>query len=68
MVVGLMGATYEEKCAKIGILPLAVRPRHADLVQVFKIANGLDRIKESELFQKATDTTGMATRQREQTN
>lgn len=64
MVVGLRGATYEEKCTEIGILPLEVRRRHADLIQVYKIVNGLDRISETELFQRVSDTIGMATRQR----
>ncbi len=67
MMVGLKGITYEEKCAEINLVPLRVRRLHADLIQVYKIVHGHDKLKESDLFQRVSDRNGPATRLRTDT-
>ena len=64
MMVGLKGASYEEKCAEIDIEPLKIRREHADLIQVFKILHGYDEMAETLLFERSSVVTAIPTRQR----
>ena len=43
MVVLLRGGSYEKKCIELGLDLLVVRRERPDLIQVYKIMNGIDR-------------------------
>ena len=45
LIVGLKGQTYEEKMMELGITSLLERRKKMDLIQTFKIINGLDDVK-----------------------
>ena len=50
MVTGLSGQTYEEKLKEIGLPSLAARRIRADMLQVFKIVNGFDKVDSNNWF------------------
>ena len=50
LITGLVGKSYEENLVELGILSLESRKTHFDLIQTYKILNG---IKESGLTQWA---------------
>ena len=50
LVVGIKGLPYEEKLADLGITSLHERRKKMDLIQTFKIINGLDNVKSSTWF------------------
>ena len=50
LIVGLKGRTYEEKMMELGITSLLERRKKMDLIQTFKIINGLDDVKSSTWF------------------
>ena len=50
LVVGLKGRTYEEKLAELGITSLLERRKKMDLIQTFKIINGLDNVNSTTWF------------------
>ncbi len=44
MILGLKGATYEEKLAELGLTSLEERRHETDMLQTFKILRGFDRV------------------------
>ena len=62
MMVGLVGATYDEKCLEANLEKLTVRRQKADLIQVFKYIHARDQTVTEEFFEKVT-VGGIATRQ-----
>ncbi len=54
LIKGLRGRTYEEKCKELDLETLAVRREKADLIQVFKIVNKIDRVEEGTFFERMT--------------
>ena len=50
LVVGLKGRTYEEKLTEQGITCLLERRKKMDLIQTFKIINGLDNVNSTTWF------------------
>lgn len=52
MIDGLKGMTYEERLACLKLTTLETRRARADLIEVYKIINGLDRIQIENLFQR----------------
>ena len=56
MISGLKpGSSYEEKCRELNIDTLAARRTHSDLVQAFKILQGIDRVECDQVFSKQCD-------------
>ncbi len=53
MVSGLKGSTYEEKLEEIGMLTLQERIHQAEMVQVFKILHGYDKVDKNQWFRLA---------------
>ncbi len=47
---------YEEKCSELDLDTLVVRRDRADLIQVYKIMNGLDQVEETALFKRLSGT------------
>ena len=58
--VGLKGRTYEEKCKEIGLETLEKRRVDQDMMQVFKITKGFDKVEPNTLFSRVD--TSMRTR------
>ena len=56
LVHGLRGATYKEKCRELDLDLLSVRTERADLIQVYKIMNGLDKVDEEKIFKRMPST------------
>ena len=52
MISGLSGNTYEERCQEIGLETLEERRRQQDLLQVYKICTGKDRVRPETLFNR----------------
>ncbi len=50
MVSGLKGTTYEEKLNELDMLTLEERRHQSDMVQVYKILHGHDRVDKSQWF------------------
>ncbi len=50
MVSGLSGSSYEDRLAELGMVTLAERRHQTDMVQVFKIVNGFDRVEAGTWF------------------
>ncbi len=46
MIKGLKSKTYEEKCRELDLDTLAIRREKADLIQVYKILNQIDKGKD----------------------
>ena len=51
MVTGLRGQTYEEKLKEVGLTSLVDRRIRADMIQVFKIVHGFDKVDSNIWFQ-----------------
>ena len=63
MILGLKGRTYEEKLTELNLKKtLLERRKRFDLVQIFKILKGLDRVDHSTWFQMVGETNGRLTR------
>jgi hypothetical protein len=62
MVSGLGDKTYEEKLKELGMVTLEERRHQLDMVQVFKILSGHDRVEKDQWFKMAADS-GAGTRQ-----
>jgi len=61
MISGLRGANYEEKLEEIGLLTLEERRHQTDMVQVYKILHGRDKVITSiELAAAGARTTRLA--------
>jgi hypothetical protein len=59
-VCGLSGRNYAEKCAEIGLKPLEERRWEQDMVQAYKIINGVGNIRYERFFEKNSGETGFA--------
>ena len=55
MVSGLKGGTYAEKLLELGMVTLEERRHQLDMLQVFKIIKGKDRVAKDTWFQSAGD-------------
>jgi hypothetical protein len=55
---GLKGTTYAERCAEVGLETLEARRNVQDMMQVFKIIKGVDKVNPDQLFAKITHGTG----------
>ena len=62
LVTGLQAKTYEEKLSEIGISALLERRVKNDMVQTYKIINGIDRIDYKIRFNLVGQTPHMQTR------
>jgi hypothetical protein len=51
-VTGLNAVTYEEKCKELGLNTLEVRRWEQDMVQTYKILNGIGKIRADRFFTK----------------
>ena len=63
MVSGLAGRSYEDCLAELEMLTLEERRHHADMLQVYKIITGMDRIERENIF-KFVNNSGIVTRSR----
>ena len=52
MVSGLKGDTYQERLQELGMVTLAERRHQTDMLQVYKVLNGKDKVMHSEWFVK----------------
>lgn len=50
MVAGLRGRTYEQKLEEVGLTTLEDRRTRGDMIQTFRILNGVDRVEPSTWF------------------
>jgi hypothetical protein len=50
MITGLKGKTYEEKCKELNIDTLKERRKLNDMLQVYKLLSGKDKISRVTLF------------------
>lgn len=55
---GLKGGTYQERCAEVGLETLEKRRWIQDMMQVFKILKGKDKVCPDKLFTRVDHTTG----------
>jgi hypothetical protein len=61
-VTGLAGETYEEKCAELGLSTLENRRWEQDMVQTYKIVNGIGNIEQSKFFTRMDERNTIQTR------
>ena len=61
MVTNFKGRTYEEKLAEAGMVTLEERRRRGDLIQAFRVMNGIDDVDPSLWFTPAGEREGAAT-------
>ena len=61
MVSGLTGRTYEEKLSELGMTSLQERRHQQDMLQTYKILQGVDNVEKSTWFEMAA-STGRTTR------
>jgi len=59
MINNMEGKTYEERLYCLKLWTLEERRNRQDLIEVFKICNGLSRLKLNELFTLADTTRGI---------
>ena len=64
-VSGLKGTTYEQKLSEIGLLSLKDRRIYLDLMEVFKLINGLTRVNRIDIFELTGDAARRHTRNTE---
>ena len=62
MIVGLEGRSYEDKLSELNMTTLVVRRKRFDLIQTFKILNGLDKVDYTTWFTLVGDTPNRITR------
>jgi hypothetical protein len=55
MVSGLKSKDYHERLAELGMTTLEERRREMDMVQTFKIVNGIDKVNSQDWFTKAVN-------------
>ena len=55
MVAGLKGRTYEEKLKEVGLTSLEDRRERGDMIQTFKIIQGLDQVEVGTWFTMASE-------------
>jgi hypothetical protein len=61
-VTGLAGDSYYEKCKELGLSTLESRRWEQDMVQVYKILNGIGNIRAENFFAKISERNGIQTR------
>jgi hypothetical protein len=61
MVSGLKSAVYEERLQELWLVTLKERRHQIDMIQVYKILNGKDKVDKARWFHMASET-GRATR------
>ena len=61
MITGMKGLRYDERLRKLNLPTLVDRRRKIDLVQAFKIRNGIDHVS-GELFLTVKSTSSKITR------
>ena len=54
MVAGLKGKTYQDKLKEVGLTSLEDRRDRGDMIQTFKIIQGLDNVEVGTWFQLAS--------------
>ena len=62
LISGLNGRTYEDKLQELGLSSLAERRIKYDLVQTYKILNGIDRVDQAIWFKQVGVTAHIRTR------
>ena len=63
MVSNFKGRTYEEKLAEAGMVTLETRRLRGDLLQAYRVMNGVDDVDPSKWFNKVQERNGaMSTR------
>ena len=63
MISGLKGRTYEERLEELQMDTLETRRKKRDLIQVFKVLKGFDRVDPSQWFEIfEPQTEGVSTR------
>ena len=55
MVSGLKSRDYHERLVELGMTTLEERRREIDMVQTFKIVNGIDKVNSQDWFTKAVN-------------
>ena len=60
MVTNFRGRTYEEKLAEAGMVTLEERRRRGDLVQAYRVFNGIDNVDPGIWFNPAQAREGAA--------
>ena len=63
MVSGLKSQVYEERLEEVGLLSLLERRKRGDMIETWKILNGVEAIDASSLFTLAADVASRSTRQ-----
>ena len=56
MIPGMVGLTYDERLRILGLYSLEFRRLRGDLIETYKIMNGLDRVDVGKLFPLAGET------------
>jgi len=62
LITGLVGKSYEEKLVELGIASLESRRKYFDLIQTYKILNGIDRVDKGIWFNTVGNDTQRITR------
>lgn len=62
MVQECKGLDYNRRLKKVGLTTLETRRLRADMIEVYKIVNELDNIKESTFFRRASSCSAYTTR------
>ena len=56
MLPGMEGISYEERLEKLGLFSLERRRLRGDLIEVYKIMRGMDRVDSQKLFPRAEES------------
>ena len=62
LMTNVRGSCYEERLRNAGLTPLTIRRLRADLIEVFKVLNGLYKVREDAWFTRIAESS-RATRQ-----
>ena len=56
MLPGMEGISYEERLEKLGLFSLERRRLRGDLIEVYKIMRGMDRVDSQKLFPRVEES------------
>ena len=56
MLPGMEGISYEERLEKLGLFSLEQRRLRGDLIEVYKIMRGMDRVDSQKLFPRVEES------------